>query len=788
MKVFGSSGPSFLVIWVLCFLALVTSSNCLYGHDIRGNGIFINQDGDVMDEAEPRSHDLITVYEDDDRQNDFDDGDDDDDDDDDGGNFEGDSDENEDDSNERHADPSGRKKALCLDNECVVAAGKMISMMNQSADPCDDFYNYVCGNFKMTYEPFEDMTRSMSFEILRRENRFLIHNVLLKMGKNSGVKAVDKVKAFYDSCMRLEHKGEEDGLKAIIKKYGPWPMDDGKWNPKKWNFNRKLIDISTALPVALLFSASVQLDKKDPEIHVFQVSQAGLGIPSVYYLSKDKQKKKIRDAYLKLMKNVMRMLGYGKKSHIKALHDVYMFEKKLASIFLSKTVLRQDDKTYKKVSVRYLKRICPEIDWDMFFNSQLKLAGLNKQSMKLIGIIGEDYFKHLAKLLRSTKKQTLANYVLWKIVLALNSVGGKKYRDEGFLFSQVYSGQKARAPFWDSCTSAASVVMPFAYGRIYVDTRFKSKFAVKEVKRLVKELKTEFTSNFKNVRWMAEKTKRKARIKANAIKALIAYPDFILSNKKLNKMYAGLKLKEKDYLGNCLKLYVFNRKDGIRLLTKKRDRARWTSGPSIVNAFYSQVYNRIVFPAGILQPLFYHHLYPSAMKYGGIGAVIGHEITHAFDDKGRKYDGDGRLHQWWDAMDIKKFERRADCIRKQYSSYSIYGKHMNGRLSCGENIADNGGIKMAYKAFRKHLAKHPKTKALPGLQHLSDDQLFFVSFAKVWCVIQEKARTLKNIVTDPHSYPKFRVIGTVSNSPDFARAFKCKVGSKMNPAKKCTIW
>eukprot|EP00112_Aurelia_sp_Birch-Aquarium-sp1_P007550 Seg1823.4 transcript_id=Seg1823.4/GoldUCD/mRNA.D3Y31 product="Endothelin-converting enzyme 2" protein_id=Seg1823.4/GoldUCD/D3Y31 len=697
--------------------------------------------------------------------------------------------ENENTEEQRFEDTQSKyqKKNLCLTSTCVQTAGDILMKMNQKVDPCEDFYGYVCGKFDQNYEPFEDMTRSMSFEILRRRNNYALHKLVKKMPAKSGVKSLDNVKAIYESCM-LNGNDPKQGLsnlKKIVAKYRP---HGASFNAKKWNFKKALNDMNTNLPTKAFFWLAAGLDSQNPDHYIYSVGQAGLYFSRQYYLSKDAHKTKVRNAYFKMMSNILKDFGYDGK-HVKSMaKDIFEFEKKLAKIFIPSTKLRKPDLIETRMTIDELKAITPQVDWTDLFERRLKHAGYKLSDVKKLVLVGKDYFIALGKLIENTKKETLANYMLWKVLSSLGDFCGKKFRDEQFKLMKVYVGKKTETPRWNTCIRTASSWMPFALGRIFVDNRFKSKYAKKEAFNLVTEIKHSFIANLKNVKWMDEATKKKAKSKALAIEQLIGYPMYMLDNAKLDKKYAGLEMSNKDFLGNYLKMHLYALKENVLRLKKHRDRKEWTSAPNIVNAFYSQAYNRIVFPAGILQPTFYHHEYPSPMKYGGIGTVIGHEITHAFDDLGRKYDKNGKLVQWWKAEDIKKFEKKANCIRKQYSSYTIYGKHMNGQLSAGENIADNGGVKIAYAAFRKHLQKHPNTRSLPGLQHLSDDQLFFVAFAKIWCMIEAKAKTLNNIVSDHHSYPKFRVKGALSNSVAFSKAFNCKLGSGMNPRNKCEIW
>eukprot|EP00794_Sanderia_malayensis_P015453 gene15453-17037_t len=706
-------------------------------------------------------------------------------------NNEGDDGEEEPDGDNSQPFMSPKKTSnLCLSPECILASAKVLSTMNHDVDPCNDFYGHVCGKFSERHEPLPDMVRTMSFESKRRSNSFIMRKILEKIANGKKLEYINNLKAAFDSCMneQLSDNSGVTSIQAILSRYGPWPLDGTKWNKNHWNFKKSLNKLLLNVPVTAFFALTVDLDFKNPNYYALRVSQSGLYLPKDYYLSQKPKETRVRDVYFEMMLQVMKIFGYSSKNLASSMTKVLQFEKKLAKIYLPRTAFRNPEKVQKKMTIKQLEKLNSEINWNNIIQPWMNSSKAKSSSPKKIVVAGEEYFRKLDKLIKKTNKEVLANYMMWRVLLTLKRFAGSKIKAVDLKFSKVYYGTKVSSPHWLTCVNTIQKWMPFAYGRLFVDSEFKSKYAKPEVSRMIHEIRHAFINNLKNVDWMNEKTKQRAKEKALAMLRLVAYPNFMMDDKKLEKKYAGLTLKKEDYIGNFFQVSQFLTNQSIKRLHSKRDRGEWTSSPATVNAFYSANQNRIVFPAGILGPYFYHHQYPASFKYGGIGTIIGHELTHAFDDYGRKFNKDGRLVQWWDKSVIKQYQHVADCIIKQYSHFAIFGRHMNGNLSCGENMADNGGVKLAYLAFKAYAKEHPNELKLPGLQHLTSDQLFFVAFAKIWCVIEPKASIIGRIFTDPHSFPIFRVQGTLSNSYEFAKAFNCKVGSPMNPKKKCKLW
>jgi len=379
----------------------------------------------------------------------------------------------------------------------------------------------------------------------------------------------------------------------------------------------------------------------------------------------------------------------------------------------------------------------------------------------------------------------VVNYIMWTVINNFIKEMPQIYGDAyNAVFAVTELGNRTSYR-WKECIDRMQKVFGMPLGLLFVDAAFDER-SKEKVTRMIHLIKEEFIKNLDTLPWMSGETKANAREKANAIAEAIGYPSYI---KNPTKLAAGLKsLDVGDTLfENVLNTLAFVADKSYGSLDKPVDRDLWPDGPSQVNAYYSSQQNRIFFLAAILQPPFYNPTYPKYINYGAIGMVIGHEITHGFDGTGRLFDKDGNLNNWWSITSLIGFNSRANCLVQQYSNFEVFGKKINGHQTLNENIADNGGIKLAFKAYKTLVEKEGTEGALPGLG-LTEDQLFFVGFARAWCSIYKKKAALRQLETDTHSYPKYRIIGTLHNYDKFAEAFNCKAGSAMNPEKKCSLW
>ncbi|KAF6384994.1 hypothetical protein mRhiFer1_008843 [Rhinolophus ferrumequinum] len=381
----------------------------------------------------------------------------------------------------------------------------------------------------------------------------------------------------------------------------------------------------------------------------------------------------------------------------------------------------------------------------------------------------------------------LNNYLIWNLVQKTSLSLDRRFESaQEKLLETLYGTKKSCMPRWQTCISNTDDALGFALGSLFVKATFDRK-SKKIAEGMIGEIRTAFDEALDHLPWMDEKTRRAAKEKADAIYDMIGFPDFILEPKELDDVYDGYEVSEDSFFQNMLNLYNFSAKVMADQLRKPPSRDQWSMTPQTVNAYYLPTKNEIVFPAGILQAPFYACNHPKALNFGGIGVVMGHELTHAFDDQGREYDKEGNLRPWWQNESLAAFRNHTACMEEQYGQYQVNGEKLNGRQTLGENIADNGGLKAAYNAYKAWLRKHGEEQQLPAVG-LTNHQLFFVGFAQVWCSVRTPESSHEGLVTDPHSPARFRVLGTLSNSRDFLRHFGCPVGSPMNPGQLCEVW
>ncbi|CAJ0920091.1 unnamed protein product, partial [Mesorhabditis belari] len=421
----------------------------------------------------------------------------------------------------------------------------------------------------------------------------------------------------------------------------------------------------------------------------------------------------------------------------------------------------------------------PIVDWDRYFLSVMPFSTHNylKGNPEIV-ITEVNYLRHLY---RETFRYTSA----WSMQI------GKRYEDIYQDFVRDLIGKKSKSPRWKDCSSATTNRMAYAAGSLYV-RNFFNKEAKKTTMDMIDDLQEAFSAMLVQNDWMDQGTKKVAQEKASAMLRLIGYPDFILDDEELDNWFRDLNVEDTDTYSQMVEKsirwginFAYNR----LLEPVKRD--EFSTNAAVVNAFYSSIKNAIMFPAGILQAPFFDAEFPKSLNYGGIGAVIGHEITHGFDDQGSQFDKDGNLKNWWDGATREKFEERTQCIIDQYAAQIVPGTsglHLNGKLTQGENIADNGGVKQAYKAYKRYLEKNGAEATIPGLEKYTNDQMFFIGYAQTWCNKMTPEATVRLILTDPHAPGMFRVNVVLQNQPEFSHAFSCPPDAKMNPPKRCVVW
>jgi endothelin-converting enzyme/putative endopeptidase len=652
----------------------------------------------------------------------------------------------------------------------AAIAQTVLSAMDPKADPCTDFYRYACGGWMASNTIPADQPRwSRSFSVVSEHNREVIRGLLEDAASSAGDDALRrKVGDFYAACMD----------EAAVEKAGVTPLD--AW----FTMISGVKDAATLFAAGaklhhggteVLFSIGAQPDFKDPNTTIGLLSQGGLGMPDRdYYLASDPRKKELLAKYQEHVARMLTLAGEPAEAALADAATVVAFETELAKISRPRADMRDRDKLYHKMDRAALAALAPELPWQPFFD------GIGQPAIAAINVAVPEFFTGLGKLVAATPPATLRAYLRWHAIHDASEVLSKPFVDASFeLYGKALSGQAEIQPRWKRCVDLTGRLLGEAVGKLYVEREFAGNS--KEVAlEMVRDIETAFEGNLPALTWMDDATRQRAREKARKVTNKIGYPDHW-------RDYLSVATSRSNLFANALAAATFEFDRQMRKAGQPTDRSEWRMTPQTVNAYYNSLGNEIVFPAGILQPPFFHRDYPTAMSYGAIGAVIGHELTHGFDDQGRKSDGDGVLREWWEPAAAERFEKQAACIRDQYGGYEVEpGVKVNGQLTLGENIADNGGLKQAYLAYqgweKRHGAPPP---AVPGL---TNDQLLFVSFAQVWCNMATPEFQRRQVTTDSHSPGQFRAIGAPRNSAAFAAAFHCPVGVAMRPANQCTVW
>merc|ERR1719348_1780986 len=399
------------------------------------------------------------------------------------------------------------------------------------------------------------------------------------------------------------------------------------------------------------------------------------------------------------------------------------------------------------------------------------------------------YFVKLAEIISETPPRVLSNYILMRFIRhRINNLDKRFEKVQNELYRLLY-GREEMPARWKFCIAYVNGNLGMSVGSLFVRKYFDGQ-SKQDMLYLTSEIQRQFKDLVEEVEWLANTTKETARNKLDALIHNIGYPDLVLNDTQLHTEIKGLNYSEDEFFENVLKNLNGRTVREMSMLGQSVNRSIWTTTPAVVNAYYSRNRNQIMFPAGILQPPFYHKYFPKAMNFGGIGVVIGHEITHGFDDKGKQFDEQGNINQWWDEDSSTSFRDKAQCIINQYSNFSVseVGVSLNGLNTQGENIADNGGIKQAFRAYTSWRDENGLEESLPSLPNIEADKLFFLNFAQVWCGTARPEALRSKLKTAVHAPGKYRVLGTLANSEDFATAFSCKKEEEMNPGKKCKVW
>ncbi|GAB2864255.1 M13 family metallopeptidase [Hymenobacter ruber] len=649
--------------------------------------------------------------------------------------------------------------------------GINIANIDPSVKPCEDFFHYASGNWLKNNPIPAAESRWGSFNELANNNNATLRAILEQAAKNApkatkGSNA-QKVGDFYASAM------DSAAIEAAGLKYLK-PHLDRIMAINSLADEQKFLADPKAHAGSVWFGSGVGQDEKISTQYAVYLGQGGLSLPDRdYYLKDDARSKAIRAAYQTYQVNIFKMLGDDQATAEKNAAAVTRIETRLAKASKSRVDLRDPYANYNKMTVADASAAYPNLALPML----LKDGGLGAAKEVIVG--QPDFLKEVSVMLKDEPLADQKQYLRWHLVSSSTAALPKAYGDEAFKYQQVLSGAKKQQPRWKRMLGSTDRALGEAFGQLYVDKAF-SPAAKARAKQMIENLRVAYAERIQATDWMSAATKKEALTKLNAFTVKIGYPDKW-------KDYSKLNISRESYLNNLFAAQEWANQEEISKFGKPIDRTEWGMTPPTVNAYYNPPMNEIVFPAGILQPPFFDAKADDAVNYGGIGAVIGHEMTHGFDDQGRQYDAKGNLKDWWTKEDADKFNAKAAIVGKQFDAFTpLDSVHVNGKLTMGENLADLGGLTIAYQAFEKTA----QAKGGQKIDGFTPEQRFFLAYGQIWRTNTRDEYIRQQVQTDPHSPAMYRTNGPLMNMPEFYKAFGCQDGNKMMrpTAERSKIW
>jgi endothelin-converting enzyme/putative endopeptidase len=640
--------------------------------------------------------------------------------------------------------------------------------LDKNADPCVNFYQYACGGWLAANPVPGDQSRWGRFDALQERNRTILQGILEAASANKPTRTVieQKIGDYYASCMDTK----------LIDQKGLAPIQPDLDRIDAMNGKPAITAVVTGLyriGSNPFFNFTSEPDSKNSSEIIAGLDQGGLGLPDRdYYFRTDDKSVEIRKQYVAHLLKMFELLGNSTEVASKRADAVMKIETALAKGSMDSVARRDPTAVYHRLTVKELISLSPGFDWEKFFE------GVGVPGLQSLDVSVPPFVRAMESVIVLSSLDDIKSYLTAKLLTDRSIILPTKFQEETFdFYGHILAGAKEMRARWKRCTDQTDNALPDALGQRFVEKTLGVE-GMKRTHELVAALEKALGRDIQSLDWMTPKTKEAAMVKLHAIMNKVGTKEHWLD-------YAGVHVVRGDAYGNFARTNEFELHRQLQKIGKPFDRSDWQMSQPTVNAYYDPQENGINFPAGILQPPFYDNKMDDAVNFGGIGAVIGHELTHGFDDQGRQFDAEGNLRDWWTEADAKAFEQRADCLVREYSGFVGPGDaRLNGKLELGENTADNGGLRVAYMALMETLdGKQP-----PKRDGLTAEQRFFLGWGQVWCenITEESARLQAQ--TNPHALSEFRVNGVVSNMPEFQKAFACRIGQPMVRYPACRVW
>nr|CDJ96130.1 Peptidase M13 domain containing protein [Haemonchus contortus] len=687
---------------------------------------------------------------------------------------------------------SSQQESLCLSQKCIRLAANYLNNMNSNVDPCKDFYSFGCGSYAISRAVPEHDKKFNVLNEMEKRHKLLLRDIL--EGSSPETESLSLPRTYYNSCMNEDAQDELGTLpmSSLISQMGGWELlTNARFDGADYHWE-EMAGRLQIYGVDGLVKIFVGRSFEDRNEHLLMFCPPELFLEKKKFYRGAPSTNEYLSYYRQYIRSVLEMLGADMEDEASVIeyqvNDIIDLERRIANLSTHEGIRNHSSldnlMTYGELRERY-----PEILWNLFFNEELiEILGPIEDDMK-VNLYDMNYFEGLSALVKSKPLSSINNYMMFRLVSAFDMYLSQEYRHPRQQFHASMYGKTAEAPHWESCVDevVSYLSMPLATA---LSTKYFSSKDWDKAAEMIEDLKNSMNNLLSHAEWMDEETRTAALKKLASMGYKIGFPKEINNITEVLRPFKGVHLAEDRYFDNALELRKAAVRENLNDLKRRPGIDQWTYPVIAVDAFYSFGGNEIIFPASILQYPMFAPEAPFYVNYASIGIAIGHEITHGYDDLGAQYDANGSLRGWWNDDTLETFQQRRQCFVSQYGSQvePVTQKSVDGRVSIGENIADNGGIRVAYEAFKMRSSREEDLNALPGLTNFTAEQLFFLAYANVWCEVVKTSSVDYIMETDAHPLGMFRVNVPLQNFPPFSEAFNCPVGSPMNPFEKCRVW